>query len=415
MTDNKSISVSEALNLAKTCLEDIRLCIVGEVSELNFKPGYKAVYFTIKDANSTLPCMIWANQYKALGVDMKLGSLVEVSGQFTLYAAKGRMNFMACKIVLSGEGTLRQMVADRAKRLEAKGYFDPAHKREIPLYSEKIGLVTSPRGAAVHDVIRTLKRRFPIARIYLAGVPVEGPEAPRYLMQGMKTVVDAGVDLVLLVRGGGSYEDLMPFNDESLATTIYRCPVPVVTGIGHEPDTSIADLVADLRASTPTAAAESVSEDKSDVLVQLSSSKSKMDRALVNHLKLAKNFVETCTGRPYFKDPESLFMQPALHLDNQRQALSSSFHVFMQNTKHALNSQQIRLCNAGQKMFNPYEHLLKSNEAKLYALNPEAVLERGYVMAINKDGKVVTRSKELKKEQIIDLKFVDGSKKVKVE
>ena len=179
MTDSKGISVSEAMALAKSQLEAVRVCIIGEVSEFKFKPGYSAVYFTIKDADSSLPCLIWVNQYKALGIEVKLGSMVQVTGKFSLYAAKGRMNFQASHILLTGEGTLRQMVADRAKRLEADGLFDVAHKRAIPQFAEKIGLVTSPRGAAVHYVIRTLKRRFPLATIYLAGVPVEGAEAPR--------------------------------------------------------------------------------------------------------------------------------------------------------------------------------------------------------------------------------------------
>ncbi|MCF0104458.1 MAG: exodeoxyribonuclease VII large subunit [Eggerthellaceae bacterium] len=408
------MSVSEAMALAKSQLEAVRVCIIGEVSEFDFKPGYSALYFTIKDTDSSLPCLIWVNQYKSLGIDVELGSMVQVTGKFSLYAAKGRMNFLATHIVLTGEGTLRQMVADRAKRLQATGLFDADHKRPIPQYSEKIGLVTSPRGAAVHDVIRTLNRRFPLATIYFAGVPVEGTKAPRFLMQGMKTVVDAGVDLVLLVRGGGSYEDLMPFNDESLAKTIYRCPVPVVTGIGHEPDMSIADMVADLQASTPTAAAECASQNQSELIVQWSSYKARMDKCLLNNLKIAENFFQSCAGRAYFKDPQSLFIQPAMHLDNRRQSLIASFQSFMQGTRHRVNIKNTALVNTGQNMFMSFHHLLKSFEAKLQALNPEAVLERGYIMAIDENGKVVAKSKDIKSKQVLDLKFADGNRKAEV-
>ena len=253
-----ALSVSAAMGLAKNALEEVVVRLVGEVSEVNDKPGYKAVYFTVKDEKASLPCMMWMNRYQASGVALSVGALVELTGRFSLYAAKGRMNFDVFSVSLAGEGQLRLQVANLARELEAMGLMDPARKRPLPAYPETIGLVTSPRGAAVHDVLRTLRRRYPLARILFAGVPVEGPGAADGLVDGLAKVVFAGAEVVLLVRGGGSFEDLMPFNDRRLARTIAACPVPVVTGIGHEPDTSIADMVADVRASTPTAAAEAV-------------------------------------------------------------------------------------------------------------------------------------------------------------
>lgn len=253
-----ALSVSAAMGLAKNALEEVVVRLVGEVSEVNDKPGYKAVYFTVKDEKASLPCMMWMNRYQASGVALSVGALVELTGRFSLYAAKGRMNFDVFSVSLAGEGQLRLQVANLARELEAMGLMDPARKRPLPAYPEAIGLVTSPRGAAVHDVLRTLRRRYPLARILFAGVPVEGPGAADGLVDGLAKVVFAGAEVVLLVRGGGSFEDLMPFNDRRLARTIAACPVPVVTGIGHEPDTSIADMVADVRASTPTAAAEAV-------------------------------------------------------------------------------------------------------------------------------------------------------------
>ena len=246
-----ALSVSAAMGLAKNALEEVVVRLVGEVSEVNDKPGYKAVYFTVKDEKASLPCMMWMNRYQASGVALSVGALVELTGRFSLYAAKGRMNFDVFSVSLAGEGQLRLQVANLARELEAMGLMDPARKRPLPAYPEAIGLVTSPRGAAVHDVLRTLRRRYPLARILFAGVPVEGPGAADGLVDGLAKVVFAGAEVVLLVRGGGSFEDLMPFNDRRLARTIAACPVPVVTGIGHEPDTSIADMVADVRASTP--------------------------------------------------------------------------------------------------------------------------------------------------------------------
>ncbi len=263
-----ALSVSAAMGLAKNALETVVVRLVGEVSEVNDKPGYKAVYFTVKDEKASLPCMMWMSRYQASGVSLCVGALVELTGRFSLYAAKGRMNFDVFSVTLAGEGQLRLQVANLARELEAMGLMDPARKRPLPVYPETIGVVTSPRGAAVHDVLRTLRRRYPLARILFAGVPV-GAGAPAALIEGMQRVVMDGAEVVLLVRGGGSFEDLMPFNDRRLARTIAACPVPVVTGIGHEPDTSIADMVADVRASTPTAAAEAVAPDRREIAARI--------------------------------------------------------------------------------------------------------------------------------------------------
>ena len=246
-TTRDALSVSAAIRLVKEELDALPLCIEGEVSQVSNKPGYKAVYFTIKDKRAALPCMMWVNRYSQANVELKVGALVRVTGKLSIYAAKGTMNFEVSSLKLAGEGDIRLKIAQLAEKLTKEGLTDVRRKRAIPALPEKIGLVTSPRGAAVHDVLRTLRRRYPFVQVLLAGVPVEGADAPRYLVAGMKTVVDAGAELVLVVRGGGSFEDLMPFNDERLARTIAACPVPVVTGIGHEPDTTIADLVADLR------------------------------------------------------------------------------------------------------------------------------------------------------------------------
>ena len=275
-----ALSVSAAMALAKTSLEQLVVTMVGEVSEVSDKAGYKAVYFTVKDDRSSLPCMMWMNRYHATGVTLNVGALVELTGRFTLYAAKGRMNFDVFSLRLAGEGNLRMQVAQLAQKLQAEGLMAPERKRPIPKYPETIGLVTSPRGAAVHDVLRTLRRRFPLATIRLAGVPVEGRDAPIHLRHALESVAQSGVEVVLLVRGGGSFEDLMPFNDEGLARAIASCPVPVVTGIGHEPDTSIADMVADLRASTPTAAAEAVSARKENLDQGFSNAAVRLERGV---------------------------------------------------------------------------------------------------------------------------------------
>ena len=172
VNERKALSVSAALNIAKSIISENAFHIVGEVSELNQKPGYKAVYFTIKDENSALPCLMWMNRYKSAGVPLRLGARVEVVGKFTIFTPKGRMNFDVSSLKLAGEGDLRAQVAKRALMLKNEGLMDPARKRSVVAYPSTIGLVTSPRGAAVHDVLRTLRRRYPLVKILFAGVPV---------------------------------------------------------------------------------------------------------------------------------------------------------------------------------------------------------------------------------------------------
>ena len=312
---SRAMSVSAAMQLAKGALEGVTVRLVGEISELSNKPGYKAVYFTVKDKSASLPCMMWNNRFRAAGVQVAVGQLVELTGRFTLYAAKGRMNFDVFSLAPVGEGQLRLQVANLARKLSAEGLADPARKLPLPAYPLTIGLVTSPRGDAVHDVLRTLRRRFPVARVLFSGVAVEGPQAPAGIVEGMRAVVHAGAEVVLVVRGGGSYEDLMPFNNEFLARMIVKCPVPVVTGIGHEPDTSIADMVADVRASTPTAAAEAVSPARENLEALFDARHSSLDACVQRALEGSAAQVGRFAGRPVFCDPNALLAASSQGVD----------------------------------------------------------------------------------------------------
>lgn len=341
-----ALSVSAAMALAKGALEGVTVRLVGEVSELSNKPGYKAVYFTVKDKSASLPCMMWNNRFRASGVQMSVGQLVELTGRFTLYAAKGRMNFDVFSISLAGEGQLRLQVANLARKLQAEGLMDPARKLPVPAYPLTIGVVTSPRGDAVHDVLRTLRRRFPVARVLFAGVAVEGPQAPAGIVEGMRAVVHAGAEVVLVVRGGGSYEDLMPFNDEFLARMIVKCPVPVVTGIGHEPDTSIADMVADLRASTPTAAAEKVSPARESLDALFAARRGSLNTCAQRCLEQAGARVARMAERPVFCDANALLAAPAQGIDVAAERLSRALPASLDKDRAQVQRLQERLATA---------------------------------------------------------------------
>lgn len=253
------ISVSDAVGCAKAAVESMpTLLVTGEVSGFRGPARTGHCYFQLKDDAAAMDAIVWKGVYQASGVQLRDGLQVLVAGRFQVYAPTGKLSFVAKSIQVSGEGLLRQQVAALAKRLEAEGLMDPARKRRIPTFCTRVAVVTSPTGSVIDDVKRTLARRNPLVELLVSGCAVQGEGAAAQVVHALARAAAARPEAILLVRGGGSYEDLMTFNDEALARAVASCPVPVITGIGHEPDTCICDMVADRRCSTPTAAAESV-------------------------------------------------------------------------------------------------------------------------------------------------------------
>ncbi len=392
MGPQRAVSVTEAMGSAKRALEQVRLRVVGEVSEFADKPGYRAAYFTVADGGAAMPCLMWRDQYQASGVRLRCGMLVEMTGHFSAYAPKGRLQFVVRDLQLAGEGQLRMQVAELARRLEAEGLMREERKRSLPAYPRRIGLVTSPRGKAVHDVVRTLKRRYPLAEIVFAGVPVEGSDAASAIAAGLRTVAEAGPDLVLLVRGGGSYEDLMPFNAEEVARAVVACPVPVVTGIGHEPDTSIADMVADLRASTPTAAAESAAPAIEEVRAALATTSRRLGRALAHRVQHAEHQVAVLARRPVFTDCSVVVGQAAQALDQAALALHRALPARLEREAERVRYAREGLVRVGPRIGERDAERVAVGAAELDALSPLKVLGRGYAVCYTADGANVVRS-----------------------
>lgn len=428
--EKEALSVSAAITIAKSLLQQHAFRITGEVSELSDKPGYKAVYFTIKDNDATLSCLMWKNRYAQAGVPLRIGAKVVVTGKFTIFAPKGRMNFEVSSLSLAGDGDLRAQVAALAEKLRQEGLMDTARKRPLVIYPQRIGLVTSPRGAAVHDVLRTLRRRFPAAKILLAGVPVEGKQASLNMIEALHTVVAAGAEEVLVVRGGGSFEDLMPFNDEALARAIAQCPVPVITGVGHEPDTSIADMVADYRASTPTAAAEAVSPHQRDVALLLDEDARRMKSVMMARLNRSDEYLNQIAARPVFRDPLSLFATDFQMLDVLQMSLDRSLGRYLpvqiQNLNqlsHTLNQAELALLHryrdslvslqtvlekVGTKSLEPRVSEVALMAARLHDLSPLKTLARGWSIAHNEDGVVVQSITQVKPGDRLSVRVKDG-------
>lgn len=411
----RALSVSAAIRLTKSLLQEHTLCIEGEVSELNNKPGYKAVYFTIKDEDASLPCLMWKNRFQASGVDLRIGVKVQVTGKFTIFAPKGRMNFDVSRLVLAGEGDLRARVAQLAEKLRKEGLMNPERKRALPELPSVIGLVTSPRGAAVHDVLRTLRRRYPLACIVFAGVPVEGAMAAQTLSQALMEVAQSEAEVILLVRGGGSFEDLMPFNDEGLARTIASCPKPVVTGIGHEPDTSIADMVADVRASTPTGAAEAVSPHVDELRDLLASQAERLSSSLTNRIHRSVVYVDGIASRPLFKDPSTLYSAEMQTIDVFQGKMEQLGKTLTQQSFHSVELASSNLLRLGKALLTPYQSHAAVITSRLHDLSPLKTLERGWSITRDTEGSVVKSISQVKPNDRISVQLIDGSLACRVE
>lgn len=432
----RPFSVTGALGLAQKALQDITLTLVGEVSEVSAKAGYKAVYFTVKDEKSSLSCMMWNNRYKNAGIQLEVGMKVELTGRFTLYAARGTMSFDVFSVKLTGEGELRMQIARMMAKLAAEGLTAPERKRPLPAYPQLIGLVTSPRGATVHDVLRTLRHRYPYGRVLFAGVPVEGAGAPAALIAGLECVCQAGAEVVLLIRGGGSIESLMPFNDEALARAIAACPVPVVTGIGHETDTTVADLVADLRTLTPTAAATAVSPDSAALQDQLANTGRRMHDGLSRRLERSRLILERYGEKPHLKDVSTLLSPLALELDGLQARLSQALPNRLQEDRssvallrtrlssalsHALDGPNsccqeaaLRLRSLSPRLLDPHRRSLATAAAQLEALSPVAVLARGYSIARNDQGDVIRSVSQVNPGDQVRVRVSDGTVSARV-
>lgn len=447
-----AVTVTEALTIAKGALNGVRLKIVGEVSYVSNKSTYSAVYFSVKDEGGTLECMVWKDRYAAIGVELKVGALVELTGNFGIYVKRGTMSFEVRDIKFAGEGYLRMQVANLARRLEAEGLMDAERKRSLPAYPECIGIVTSPVGAAVHDVLRTLRRRYPLARVLLAGVIVEGERASKNIVEGMRQVVVAGAEVVLVVRGGGTYESMMPYNDELLARTISRCPVPVVTGIGHEPDNFIADMVADVRCSTPTAAAEKVAPSLDEIALTLGATSSALssklaaqtqahrarldlcERALPQaqrgSLARFRAKLDRCAMLAPFQEPTRLFDAEARSLDDfaerlsavlprqlerdrttlefTRKSLSRSLPRLLARDAQRVASLSDRLGYQASHATQRYARDVSVAAARLHNLSPLTVLARGYAMVQADDGSVVKSVDGVRPDDKVSVLVSDG-------
>ena len=361
--------------------------VQGEISNLS-KPSSGHIYFTLKDVDASLRCVMWRSVVVRQAYLPKEGDAIEVHGYVSVYDAGGQYQLYADVIRPLGEGALHQEFLRLMSRLAAEGLFDPERKRSIPQWPERIGLVTSPTGAALQDVLSTLSRRYPLVEIYLFPTAVQGDDAPPGIVTGIE-MLNRWIepDMILLVRGGGSLEDLWAFNDERVVRAVAASQAPVISGVGHETDFTITDFSADLRAATPTAAAELATPDRMDLQKGVSDSLQYLSRIVRNNITASRLQLSEMMYRL------NVF-SPIARVRTYRQLLDENSHRMDVALLNTLMLQKTRL--EGFKL-------------RLENLNPMAVLGRGYAIVTKLvDGRVIRSIKHVTADDVIDIKVSDG-------
>lgn len=415
MSEQQPVSVTQALQFAKEQLEGISLRVIGEISGFKGVVGnYSAVYFTLVDDKSTLNCLIWNSVFEDMGVKLENGMLVEAVGKFNIYPKKGSLSFSIAYLQPAGEGLLRAQVAQRLERLQREGLTDASRKKPIPEFPTRIGVVTSPQGKVIHDVIRTLKRRFRLAEVLFFGTKVEGVDAPESIAHALDVADQAGCDVILLVRGGGSYEDLLPFSSDEVAYAIARARTPIVSGIGHEPDVTIADYIADRRASTPTAAAEAVSPSGEQLKALLNTYRRSCAKGLTRSLMAARHKLAVLEARDVLRDPRYILSIPSQHIDTLTQRLDIALPRMIEQKKHRYTVALNKMTSVGRSLTKPYGYGLSNLGSKLDSLSPLKVLTRGYAAIFDEGGNVITRAHNVATGDSISVKMLDGTLKAQV-
>jgi len=360
--------------------------VTGEVSNFS-RPASGHVYFTLKDSSASLRCVMWRNAVLRQSFTPRDGDAIDVHGAISVYEAGGQYQLYADVFRQAGEGALYQEFLRLKAMLEAEGLFAQERKRPIPLKPKRIGIVTSPTGAALQDMLNTLRRRYPLVEVVLAPTPVQGDEAPMGIITALHAVVRvADPDVIILARGGGSIEDLWAFNDERVARAIAASPVPIITGIGHETDFTIADFVADLRAPTPTAAAELATPNQADLRLDLSDLNDRLNRLLQSF---------TSELRWAFKGIQNLLERnsPLFQVQSNSQRVDELDHRLSAATNHLLQLARIQLTGLSQH---------------IAALNPMAVLERGYAIVTNQTGETIARVGQVSAGEPLNVQVSDG-------
>ena len=396
MAETRIYSVSELNGLIKELFDEtplfLQIAVRGELSNYKIYPSGHH-YFTLKDSESSLKCVMFKSSALKLRFKPENGMSVTAFGRVSVYPRDGAYQLYCTGIMPEGTGDLQVAFEQLKKKLDEEGLFDASHKKPLPLYPEKIAVITSSAGAAVHDMIRILSHRWPMTKVLLLPVRVQGSEAPAEIAGAIRYANrHALADLIITGRGGGSIEDLWAFNDERVARAIYASSIPVISAVGHEPDVTISDYVADRRASTPSNAAEIAVPDASEERTALESYGIRASQAIDKQVKHLRTELKSLSTRRVMQDAGAYLDDRRIELDHMRDKLAASMEAQLaQKTRE----------QAGLA-------------AALDAMSPLRVLMRGYAIAAHESGETVRSVKQLQIGQSLRLRVSDGSAKCTV-
>lgn len=386
---DKYLSVSTISRYIKHLLDTDKnlqtIFIKGEISNLKqHSSGH--IYFSLKDETSKINAIMFSNNAKKLNFVPTDGTKVLAIGRVSLYEATGNYQIYINEMLEDGVGNLYIAFEKLKEKLSKEGLFQEKYKVLIPKYPAKIGVVTANTGAAIKDIISTIKRRYPIAEVYLFSSLVQGEQAKYDLVKKIEQADQFGVDVIIVGRGGGSIEDLWPFNEEIVAKAIFDCKTPIISAVGHEIDYTIADFVADLRAPTPTGAAEIAVPNIIDIISHLNHLKIRLNESILKNLNLKKLYFDCLRNSYIIKNPNFIYENKRQKLDLIETTLNSNILLKLENNKKEINNLLIQLD----------------------LLNPLNILKRGYSLTY-KNNKIVKSIKNIKEKDNLTIKLSDGN------
>ena len=410
MNNEVSLTVTDINNYIKNIVDGdfflSNVTLKGEISNLKFHTrGH--LYFSLKDENSKINAVMF--NYKNLGLNFipKDGMNVIVKGKVSVFTTGGSYQITVSNMKEDGIGNLYILFEELKRRLESEGLFSPEHKKKLPRIPKKVGVITASTGAAVKDIISTINRRFPLTEIILFPTLVQGVGAKENIVKMINEANESDVDVIILGRGGGSIEDLWAFNEEIVARAIYNSNKPIVSAVGHEIDFTISDFVSDMRAPTPTGAAELVVPSKVEIQSYLNDYKGRIISVINKKIKSYTDTFSKLKSTYILKNPISMYEIDEQKLDNMLEKLGSIMTYKLEREKSELNNLSKMISPNMLNRLDKEKIKLENIETKLNLLNPENILKKGYSLTLV-DGKIVKSIASVKKGSIIDTKLSDG-------
>ena len=415
--EDKYITVSQLSRYLKFKFDNdnnlANIFLKGEIS--NFKLHTRGhLYFTIKDENSRINAIMFASQANKLNFMPSDGMKIMVTGRVSVYEATGGYQIYVEDMIQDGVGNLYIEYEKLKKKLASEGLFDASKKKKIPKFPETIGIITAPTGAAIKDILSTIKRRWPITKTILFPSLVQGASAAPEIVAQIKKAEEYPLDVLIVGRGGGSIEDLWCFNDEEVARAIYECPIPIISAVGHEIDFTIADYVADLRAPTPTGAAEMAVPNQTDFYNYMRQINLRLNKAMKNYLEVSQEKLDNLRNSYILKNPISMYQIKEQKFDTLYEKLCLVMKNRIQNEENGLTSKveelQLFITHLLERNQNKYVSLLN----KLEILNPLLTIKRGYSITKMND-KVITSTLQVNKNDSLEVELQDGLLLTRVE